>query len=115
MDISDGLAIDASRLSTASGVRIHIDGSAVPLSEPARKLRRAEAVSLAMLISGGDDYEVLVAIPPQSEQAFLAEAAACGVPVTRIGHVAEGAGLDIRDANGTPLVLDRLGYDHFRG
>jgi thiamine-monophosphate kinase len=115
MDISDGLAIDASRLCAASGVRIHIDASAVPLSRSAQKLRNAEAVSLVTLISGGDDYEILAAIPPASEQAFAADAASREVPVTRIGRIAEGAGLDIRDATGTPLALDRLGYDHFRG
>jgi thiamine-monophosphate kinase len=115
MDVSDGLAIDASRLCAASGVRIHIDASAVPLSRPAQKLRNAEAISLATLISGGDDYEILAAIPPASEEAFVADAASREVPVTRIGRIAEGAGLDIRDATGTPLALDRLGYDHFRG
>lgn len=115
MDISDGLGIDASRLSAASGVRVLIDASAVPLSEPAQKLINAGAVPLAALISGGDDYEIFAAIPPKSEDAFLADTASLGLPMTRIGQFAEGTGIEIRDAGGAPLALDRLGYDHFRG
>lgn len=114
MDVSDGLAIDASRLCAASAVRICINASALPFSAPARKLTSAGAVSLAALISGGDDYEILSAIPPKFEQSFLADAASLGVPITRIGHCADGAGLEILDAAGATLALDRLGYDHFR-
>ncbi|HKJ63156.1 MAG TPA: AIR synthase-related protein, partial [Hyphomicrobiales bacterium] len=113
MDVSDGLAIDASRMCASSGVHAHIDASTVPLSPAARRLKKTGAISTAMILSGGDDYEVLAAIPPVFEQAFLADAASGHVQVTRIGSVSQGEGLEIFDENGKPLTLDRLGYDHF--
>ncbi len=115
MDVSDGLAIDASRMCRASGVRAQIDASAIPLSSAVQTLKNAKAVSAAIILSGGDDYEILAAIPPVSEQAFLADAASGNVQVTRIGSVSQGEGLEIFDENGKPLTLDRLGYDHFSG
>lgn len=115
MDISDGLAIDASRMCAASSVRAQIDAQAVPLSPSALLLRNAETISVATILSGGDDYEILIAIPSTSEQAFLTGVVSCNVPVTRIGSFLQGTGLEILGENGKPLILDRLGYDHFRG
>lgn len=114
MDISDGLAIDASRMCAASGVRAQIDASAVPLSPPAQTLRNA-AISADTILTGGDDYEILMAIPSVSEQAFLIDATSYKVPVTRIGRFSQGEGLEILGKNDELLTLDRLGYDHFRG
>jgi thiamine-monophosphate kinase len=115
MDVSDGLAIDAGRMCAASGIGARIDASAVPLSPPAQTLMKAAAIAPAAILAGGDDYEILAAIPPASEQDFLADTAACNVPVTRIGSFSQDEGLVILDETGAPLRLDRLGYDHFSG
>ena len=113
LDISDGLAIDAGRMCNASGVHAQIDAPAVPLSPSAQMLMNAGAISAHTILSGGDDYELLMAIPLASEQVFLTDAVSCTVPVTRIGTVSRGQGLEILGENGKPLTLDRLGYDHF--
>ncbi|NJM34622.1 MAG: hypothetical protein HC850_07820 [Rhodomicrobium sp.] len=48
-----------------------------------------------------------------SEAAFAEAALAAGCPVTRIGLLQAGnAGLTILAADGQPLALNRLGYDH---
>ncbi len=98
MDVSDGLLIDAERLAAASGVAIHIDLDAVPATDPDR-LRAATA---------GDDYELLFTAPPIADVAALATAK---VPLSRIGRVAAGAGLSVRDAAGT-VAPGRLGWEH---
>ena len=52
MDLSDGIASDARRLAEASGVKLVLDASRLPLAEG------VESVELAA--TGGEDYELLV-------------------------------------------------------
>lgn len=105
MDVSDGLLIDADRLAAASGVALHIDLAAVPLSRPAAGL--ADVLARA---TAGDDYELLFAAPSDVDVAALA--AATKTPVARIGTVAAGSGLELTYA-GQPVPLPaRLGWEH---
>ncbi|KUO55939.1 MAG: hypothetical protein APF80_12215 [Alphaproteobacteria bacterium BRH_c36] len=112
LDVSDGLAIDASRLAAASGVGIEIDASSVPLSAACDTLRTAGKLRLEQLMTGGDDYEVLATLAPESEAGFRQAAAQAGVRVTRIGRTVMGAGLAVRDSADKLMELDRLGWDH---
>ncbi|MGF1622134.1 MAG: thiamine-phosphate kinase [Rhodomicrobiaceae bacterium] len=116
MDVSDGLAIDCGRMCKASGVSASIEAGEVPLSATASALLEGGAARLEDLLSGGDDYEILAAIPRGEEDAFERSAEVAGVPVTRIGHASgDGDGLVILGADGAPLALSRLGYDHLTG
>ena len=116
MDVSDGLAIDCTRMCEAAGVSVHMQASAVPLSAAARAVLETGAASLEELLSGGDDYEILASIPHNNEDAFRRAAQKAGIEVTRIGVIAESdEGLIIIGADGAPLVMSRLGYDHLSG
>ncbi|MBB2202407.1 thiamine-phosphate kinase [Gluconacetobacter tumulisoli] len=111
MDISDGLVQDLGHLARESGVGARIDASLVPLSEAAR---HAGPEWLPVCLGGGDDYELLLAVPPTHEAALLRATAAYGVPVTRIGRFeAALRGVVVQDASGRPLSLDRAGWSHF--
>jgi thiamine-monophosphate kinase len=103
MDVSDGLLIDAARLSEASGLGVAIDSAAIPLSDAAR----ASGVPVAELAALGDDYELLFAAPAAAAEVVKAAADAARVPVACIGRLAPGAGLTLDGV--TPL---RLGYQH---
>lgn len=111
MDVSDGLLGDCAKLSRASGVAIAIDPAAVPLSPAAASWLYAEAekgVALAMLLNGGDDYEILFTAPAM-RRVRLAEAADdAGIALSRIGQVSAGEGVD---AGGLPVggFVHRLG------
>lgn len=113
MDISDGLAKDLDRLARASGVRARVKGSAIPLSEAARTALDRSQELFPSLVTGGDDYEILAAVPQDRCQAFRAAAATAGIPVTEIGRLETGRGIEISGLDGAPLTLERLGWDHF--
>jgi len=71
-------------------------------------------IGFDLLLSGGDDYEVLCTIPEQRLQAFAAEAKQAGVVVTAIGTVMAGtAAPRFIDAQGRQIALQRLSYSHF--
>ena len=114
MDVSDGLAGDLAKLCAASGVSAVIDAPSIPLSAPAATLLARGTVGIAAIVSGGDDYEILCAIPESSLEAFVREAALAGVAVTPIGTVIAGAAVPkFLDAQGTAIALQRLSYSHF--
>ena len=115
MDISDGLAKDLDRLLRASGVAGRLVAAEVPLSIPAQKVALRSPERLLQLISAGDDYEVLVAVPRDKAQAFGAAAGKAGVPVHQIGDVLPGpAALTLVGPDGEPLALPQQpGWDHF--
>jgi thiamine-monophosphate kinase len=114
MDISDGLVKDFGRLCRASGVGGEIDATAVPLSAAAHAVLAAGGATLADLITGGEDYEVLAAIAPHEAEKFEAAAAAAGTPVTRIGSIVDGGqGVSVHDGGGRAMSFTRTGWDHF--
>jgi thiamine-monophosphate kinase len=114
MDLSDGLVGDCDKLAAASGCGASIDAGAVPL-DPALALFSADAAVLARVITAGDDYEILAAIPPEREASFLADADAAGLPVRRIGTLVAGPGPVQVKRGGRPLQLARRGYVHAAG
>jgi len=112
MDVSDGLAGDLAKLCRASGVAADIDAGRVPLSDAARAALAAEPALLEPILTGGDDYEILLTLPPQRLAAFVAAAAAAGVAATEIGRIAAGQGTRF-SRDGKPLVFARPAYSHF--
>jgi thiamine-monophosphate kinase len=109
MDVSDGLLIDTRRMAEASGCAATIELDAVPLSEPYLALL-GEARLEAM--TAGDDYELLFAADPAQAPAILALSEEIGLPFTRIGAFAAGAGLSLT-GHGAPVKLpERLGFEH---
>ena len=113
MDLSDGLAKDARRLCGASGVAGVIGVPRVPLSEAARKIVVATPELKNCALNGGDDYELLVAVPPGCVEAFCAEAASAKIPVSEIGSIEAGNGLRLIDESGSTVDLRQSGWDHF--
>jgi thiamine-monophosphate kinase len=113
MDVSDGLVQDLGHLCRAGGLSATIEAPLVPLSAAARA---AGPDWLAACLSGGDDYEVLMAVPPAHEPAL--RAAAGSLPVTRIGRFkAAQAGVTrpvtVLDARSAPMAFPAPGWSHF--
>ncbi|MDP3074621.1 thiamine-phosphate kinase [Bradyrhizobium sp.] len=114
MDVSDGLAGDLAKLCAASGVSAVIDIKSIPLSAPAAELLAHGTVGIEAIVSGGDDYEILCAIPEAGFAAFAQAAGLAGVAVTSIGKIVAGKSAPrFLDADGREIALKRLSYSHF--
>ncbi|MFB9267789.1 thiamine-phosphate kinase [Bradyrhizobium erythrophlei] len=114
MDVSDGLAGDLAKLCAASGVSAIIDVPSVPLSQPASALVARKVVGFDALITGGDDYELLCAIPDNRLASFTSAARRAGIAVTAIGGIIAGSSPpSFLDGQGRELTLQRLSYSHF--
>jgi thiamine-monophosphate kinase len=114
MDVSDGLVQDLGHLCRASGCGAEIEATRVPLSPAATALLRAEPGLLPRILTGGDDYELLFAAPPDAAGRIDTLAAAIGTPATRIGRFVPGDPLvTVRDEQGAPMTLGRQGWSHF--
>jgi thiamine-monophosphate kinase len=84
----------------------------VPVADDAaREAARLGVPAAQFAAHGGEDYELLVALPPDfgdiEAERFARE---CGVSLTRIGRVRAGSG--VRAALGDAIV-PLSGYDHF--
>lgn len=114
MDISDGLVGDLGKLCRASGVRGEIIVPDVPLSEAAAAVVAADSAMMETALTGGDDYEVIAAVPGDAVVRLAVEAAAKGISLTAIGRVAAGAGEAVfRDGAGEILRFARPSFSHF--
>ncbi len=114
IDLSDGLADGLHQLARASGLGAVVDAAAIPVHPGARRwFARAGGDPLEAALRGGDDYELLVAVPRRQRRALRMLARLFrGVPVTRIGELTKSPDLVLRTADGDRPVPG--GYEHFR-
>jgi thiamine-monophosphate kinase len=113
MDLSDGLVKDLGRMAKGSGVGAVVRGRDIPLSAPLRHVLERSPERFGDVVTGGDDYEVLAAVPPSRSEGFRASAAAAGLRVTEIGVIEAGEGVLIDDPRGRPLQFETPGWEHF--
>ena len=111
MDISDGLIQDLGHLCRLSGLLAEIDAEEIPLSAEARA---AGAEWFETCVTGGDDYELLLAVPAEQEGRLVDEARRAGIAVHRIGRFRPGAAGVVMLREGEELPLSRGGWSHFR-
>lgn len=113
IDISDGLAADLGHViqASAAGAEIHL--SDIPLSEAAKAALNIREADIAKLISGGDDYELLLTAAPGQRHALADSAAKAGVLLTRIGRITPSKEIVFLDEAHKPVRIKRPGYRHF--
>ncbi|MDP3547822.1 MAG: thiamine-phosphate kinase [Phreatobacter sp.] len=113
MDVSDGLAGDLGKMMAASGTGARLRLDAVPLSDAARAALASDAALRQRVMTGGDDYEILLACAPADVQALAAAARHAGVPLTAIGEVTDAGAVLWLDAAGEAVSFGSGRYEHF--
>ena len=105
IDVSDGLALDLSRLCAASAVGARLDAAALPASPRLAELSAWLGTSeRELVLGGGEDYVLLFALPPR-------EAPPESLRCRRIGEVTRVKTLTLID-HGREEALPILGWDH---
>ena len=119
IDVSDGLAGDLGHILQQSGVGARIDSVAAMglLAAAAQHTKAApllpDATLLDLVLSGGDDYELVFTAAASARAAVQAAAAASATAVTRIGVTQAELGLRLVDADGALLQWRHASFDHF--
>ena len=109
IDVSDGLLQDLGHMCTGAGLAATIEAARVPASPEAAAFGEA---MLERRLTDGDDYELLLAVPPAQEARLRA---ACGtLRITRIGSFGHGAAqVAVADEAGGTITFSRTGWQHF--
>jgi thiamine-monophosphate kinase len=113
IDLSDGLGRDAGHVCDASGVGVRLEARAVPLADGvAETAGWTGADPVLFALGGGDDYELLIAIPPERVEELRDSIAP--TPLTAIGEFTAGPGAVLDRGDGRVERLESLGWDHFQ-
>ena len=113
MDVSDGLAGDLAKMMCAGGTTAAVDVAAIPLSPAARAALAGDPNLIDLVVTGGDDYEILCAVPEEGLESFLAEAASAGVAAAAIGIVQGGDGLPVFRDGSRERRYEQGSFSHF--
>jgi thiamine-monophosphate kinase len=114
IDSSDGLSIDLGHVAAESGCGALLRPHQVPVADDARRLaeKRADgSTPLDHALGDGEDFELILAVPPEEAQRMLADQP-LAIPLTTIGQFVRESGLWQTDVAGRRLPLAPKGYQH---
>lgn len=113
VDLSDGLADGVHQLATASHVGVQLEADTIPIDPKARAwFEQTGFDPLTAALTGGEDYELLFAIPAEFRGRLTHVKQLIGdLPLTRIGVVTKDRQVVLRrDGTNEPLPNS---YQHF--
>jgi thiamine-monophosphate kinase len=112
IDVSDGLLQDLGHICEASGLGAIVHAQRIPISPVLRQAFPQDALALAC--GGGEDYQLLLAAPPEVIERVQHKAE---VPIGVIGEMVADRQRRVRllGEDGRELAPARAGWDHLRG
>ncbi len=114
IDVSDGLSLDLSRLSSASGCGALVQLDQIPIAEAARELAAQLGdgrTPLDHALADGEDFELILAVPAAEADRILSEQP-LGVQVTCIGEFVAEPGLWEQLPGGQRRAIVPRGWEH---
>lgn len=109
IDVSDGLLADLGHICTASGVGAEIDADAVPVASELAAVAAALGFNpLESALGGGEDYELLMTVAPESFGELETNIRAAGSDLAIVGRIVEGSEVSVPG-----VAVAHLGWDHF--
>jgi len=115
VDLSDGLADAVHQIAQASGVGAVVDAEAIPIEPGAREWFAGRGDDpVRSSITGGDDYELLVAVRPRVARRLGAALRHGDAPLTRIGVCTENPATVLNCGGGSGSIPLPAGFQHFR-
>jgi thiamine-monophosphate kinase len=107
IDTSDGLSVDLLHLCEESRCGAEVELEALPMSPELRSLEREPE---ACALHGGEDYQLLFAVPPRRLPEVLRLRKRHNL--SRIGKFKRGKGIVVVDGRGQRLPLESRGFEH---
>ncbi|MBE89779.1 MAG: thiamine-phosphate kinase [Rhodospirillaceae bacterium] len=107
-DISDGLLADISHIVDVSNVGAIVELAKVPLSSAGEFALKAEPILWKNIVSGGDDYELVFT----GTENLAEKVKSSRVPITCIGRIIAGDGVQLLNEQKKSLHIDIGGYRH---
>jgi thiamine-monophosphate kinase len=112
IDISDGLAADLHHICEESRCGAMLNAAAIPITDSARSMGDDKS-PLEHALADGEDFELVMAVPPGAALELLEKQPIPGITLVRIGEFVE-SGLWI-EQNGIRRALKPGGYVHVFG
>jgi len=113
IDISDGLVADLNHILDASKAGAILNLEAIPLSSSAKEIFKLHPEIFDLALTGGEDYELLFTVGPESTTEIIKIAEELNLPLTCIGVVQESRDLQIVCEDGSNYQYQQGGFDHF--
>jgi thiamine-monophosphate kinase len=110
IDLSDGLSSDLAHVCEESGVGAEVHAGQIPLSKALRSMKTLQRPVLEYALSGGEDYELLFTVPPDTVDKLRT----LRIAAKEIGAVTRGRSIALIGPDGRKTPLRPSGYEHFR-